>query len=353
MRNKIFIIGNGFDLAHGLKTKYSDFILWYVKEVYDKVSYERHYDDKLIKISRDDYSRRVKLVNISSVKDFFQYIKINKFELSFKYDFFKELINLFSDSNWVDIEYYYYKSILKFYRSLEKGSVDENPRITDLLIRLNECFEILKNNLIKYLKTIEISHEIVNDDINSHFKSNIKKLKLKTDKILILNFNYTNTVDLYVKSNPINGVSIVNIHGTIESVENPIIFGYGDEMDIYYKKIERLNTYEFLKNFKSFGYFRTNNHQRVSSFLYSDSFEVFIMGHSCGLSDRVLLNKIFEHDNCKSIKIFYHDKGNNKNDYFEKTIEISRHFQSKLKGVMRDKVISFKECVPLVKFKVN
>jgi hypothetical protein len=24
--NKLFIIGNGFDLAHGLKTKYNDFI---------------------------------------------------------------------------------------------------------------------------------------------------------------------------------------------------------------------------------------------------------------------------------------------------------------------------------------
>ena len=27
--NRIILIGNGFDLAHGLKTSYADFIDWY------------------------------------------------------------------------------------------------------------------------------------------------------------------------------------------------------------------------------------------------------------------------------------------------------------------------------------
>jgi hypothetical protein len=35
-----------------------------------------------------------------------------------------------------------------------------------------------------------------------------------------------------------------------------------------------------------------------------DSFQVLIMGHSCGLSDRTLLNIVFEHNNCRSIKVF-------------------------------------------------
>ena len=30
--NRIIIVGNGFDLAHGLKTKYEDFINWYWKQ---------------------------------------------------------------------------------------------------------------------------------------------------------------------------------------------------------------------------------------------------------------------------------------------------------------------------------
>ena len=33
--NRIILIGNGFDMAHGLKTSYEDFIKWYwTKRVY-------------------------------------------------------------------------------------------------------------------------------------------------------------------------------------------------------------------------------------------------------------------------------------------------------------------------------
>ncbi|RMZ61332.1 hypothetical protein D1632_00110 [Chryseobacterium nematophagum] len=32
------------------------------------------------------------------------------------------------------------------------------------------------------------------------------------------------------------------------------------------------------------------------------------MAHSCGNTDRTLLNTIFEHENCVSVKIFYHQE---------------------------------------------
>ncbi len=52
-----------------------------------------------------------------------------------------------------------------------------------------------------------------------------------------------------------------------------------------------------------------------------------------------MLNQIFEHQNCKSIKIFYHKKNETINDYTEKTYEISRHFKDK--GIMRKKIVPF------------
>ncbi len=40
--NRLILIGNGFDLAHGLKTSYADFIDWYwtkrVKGFYTTIS---------------------------------------------------------------------------------------------------------------------------------------------------------------------------------------------------------------------------------------------------------------------------------------------------------------------------
>ena len=36
--NRIVLIGNGFDLAHGLKTSYMDFIDWYWEQRVDELS---------------------------------------------------------------------------------------------------------------------------------------------------------------------------------------------------------------------------------------------------------------------------------------------------------------------------
>lgn len=51
-----------------------------------------------------------------------------------------------------------------------------------------------------------------------------------------------------------------------------------------------------------------------------------------------MLKEIFEHDKCKSLKIYYYKWGNelHENDYVEKTYEISRHFTDK--GMMRKKL---------------
>ena len=41
--NRLILIGNGFDLAHGLKTCYKDFILWYIKGRFDKAQQNMEY----------------------------------------------------------------------------------------------------------------------------------------------------------------------------------------------------------------------------------------------------------------------------------------------------------------------
>jgi hypothetical protein len=52
-----------------------------------------------------------------------------------------------------------------------------------------------------------------------------------------------------------------------------------------------------------------------------------------------MLNEIFEHENCRSIKIyFYKDKEGN-NDFTTKTMNISRHFNSN--KLMRQKIVEF------------
>ena len=101
--------------------------------------------------------------------------------------------------------------------------------------------------------------------------------------------------------------------------------------------IEEMNENRFFKHIKSFSYFKQPNYSELLSFLSSGKFQVCIYGHSCGLSDRVMLNEIFEHDNCHSIRVFYY----NKDEYITKTMDISRHFDSN--KLMRQRIINFDE----------
>ena len=160
----------------------------------------------------------------------------------------------------------------------------------------------------------------------------------------MLNFNYTPTADLYLKDE--GDVSVSHIHGELGNDNNPIIFGYGDELDDDYKEISKLNDNDYLKNIKSIRYLETDNYRKLLSLIDSAPFQVYIMGHSCGNSDRTLLNTLFEHKNCISIKPFYHQKDDGTDNYIEIIQNISRNFNSM--QLMRDRVVNKTYCRPIV-----
>jgi hypothetical protein len=223
------------------------------------------------------------------------------------------------------------------------------------MINLNKVFAVIEENLVEYLKSINITWALQNSEIyellTGIVKPDFDQVITKGqpgNSCLFLNFNYTNTLSLYEKEITKNlNNSIINIHGSLLRKDNPIIFGYGDEMDPYYANIENLNNNEFLKHIKSFSYFKTDNYKRFINFVEDSEFIVYILGLSCGISDRILLNSIFENKNCQSIQIFYHHRGENDTDFFEKTQEISRHFKPQNKELMRKLIVPFPDCSPL------
>ena len=52
--NRLIIIGNGFDLAHGLKTSSSDFLLNYLSESLNNFFESGEFSDPLLKIRFSD-----------------------------------------------------------------------------------------------------------------------------------------------------------------------------------------------------------------------------------------------------------------------------------------------------------
>ena len=180
-------------------------------------------------------------------------------------------------------------------------------------------------------------------------RNNKKKKKKST---LCLNFNYTTTINKYLENLKKGEVNIdnIHIHGELLNEKDQINFGFGDEMDDAYKAIENINDNEYLRNFKSFQYLQNNNYDKLLNYIDSDKYQVIILGHSCGLSDRTLLNTIFEHENCRSIKPYYYEIINEESkvigdNYTEIVQNISRHFNKK--KLMREKIVNKTLCKPL------
>lgn len=415
--NRLILVGNGFDLAHGLKTSYKDFIDDFWEDVIFKLdmfkSRDLLFSNEFIEISQDPFPT----VDISNFKELAtnyttlkRFLSSKKIKFYFKNSLFRILSEINANQNWVDIENIYYKELKKF----EFGRIRDYVSVDEL----NEDFEKIKFILVNYFKSINKNitlkklinkhiQSIINlKDIESKYQKDIIKLIIKNTEIqntnfyidssnsiktfiknireqnnleienfvrvqvealgdeildvmdlypinsLILNFNYTSTTFNYIDEfNRINGnksdykISEIHIHGELNNPENPIIFGFGDDVDKKYKEFEDLNDNRYLENFKSIAYLQTDNYKKFLEFIDSEEYQVFIFGHSCGISDRTMLNTIFEHDNCKSIKPFYHKREDGTDNYTEIVQNISRNFNDKKK--YRDRVVNKTYCEPL------
>lgn len=305
-----------------------------------RISPNKHFEDELVSVYRP---YRNPLYDHSSLTDMLLECEKLQITIKYKHYFFEQIVKNFHECKWVDVEYEYYLALLQIYKWNEKQEIIRGDYFNQDIIDLNSCFESIKKKLAEYLSDqVKIKNDCKNnniDDILFEGAFNEKGKRYEIERLFIC-FNYTSTMQLYL-GDTIFKNDIIYIHGELNDIDNPIIFGYGDEMDPHYEKIENLNNNEFLKNIKSFNYFKTVNYQRVVRFVESGDFTVKILGHSCGLSDRILLNTIFEHENCKAIKIYHYEKSPNENDYFEKTQEISRQFKASKKGEMRLKIVPF------------
>lgn len=367
--NRVVLIGNGFDLAHGLKTRYEDFIDWYWDQRVNGFAIERTDTSK-------DLLCTFRHMNGNTWKSYYEYNipqlfspfqKIEgkkvvrsilnnqeKFNVIFT-PFFKSICTSIETKEWVDIENEYYNLLTEY--TLKEYS--ENN-----ITSLNKQLQYIQERLLVYLSLINQQNIVANDKIRDKIyapirstdisieASDIMKKEIENggqrkticpDIIMLLSFNYTKTAHAYLMEDKQN-VVLNYIHGTIGKPET-IIFGYGDELDVEFEKLKNLNDNECLRNVKSIRYLEADKYRKMLEFIESGPFQVCIMGHSCGNSDRTLLNTLFEHKNCVSIKPYYYIKESGTDNYLELVQNISRNFTD-MKS-MRDRVVNKKYCEPL------
>jgi len=275
MRN-LFIIGNGFDLAHGLYTSYNHF-----------------------------YNSIPSLIETEDNLD------TNKFYLILK--------SINAEKKWCDIEYLYFQILLNYnnpkffshykflFESNLESSIYKDPK------ELNKEFNVIKKYLERHLSQQQESFNQINE-----LKELFSLFNERTT--LVLNFNYTNTISKYIEE--CNQIKLINIHGELFNEKNPIIFGYAASDDES-KKLIDYNDNELMRNIKKVNYNLTNNESELKNQLDNspEDFDIFILGHSCGLSDKLILNQIFNHERVNSIQVFYY---NDNEGYLQTAINIDR-----------------------------
>jgi len=431
--NRIILIGNGFDLAHKMKTSYNDFINHYWKNIIAQLqnAASRNVTSKGITFETDEI--RVDeihgpwgvttQIHATNYEDLLTNLKSQNIDLIFKNKFLEILSKKHNEQNWVDIENEYYNLLKESFKKEnctykitelnkdfnqiqklleihlseveEKFFADFGNKIGDHRLKSNIGYKIyspfklkdftetsinkkaeiefqkiqkdlkgLKEDLITISELSDYSQKIISRIGTNATIKEIRKLlisdiatnyfELNPEEILFLNFNYTFTEKIYANHTEFESFDsyknlkkhFIHIHGTTDKYDqNNVIFGFGDEIDEDYKSIENLNNNTYLENIKSIKYLETDNYKRLLEFVNSGDYQIFIFGHSCGISDRTLLNTLFEHKNCSSIKPFYHKKNSETDNYIDIVKNITRNFNSKIN--MRDKVVNKTFCEPL------
>lgn len=328
--NAIIIIGNGFDLAHDMKTSYNDFAEWYKK---------KHIIPKIISsiktMNRDsnffcsDYLEFIKLANTTYnnaseiillraeitkkfhhiddindiVNEMAENTSINKLNMQsvLKNNFLGKLYANSYD-NWFDIENSYF-SELKFRlddQDINKSKNNSHSSVIELNLQFNEIKEALKT----YLITVKIKNS---QKVKDFFEENF----IGKENINIVNFNYTKTINQYFdcfkySTNTYDNNTIyTNVNYIHGDLDKKIIFGYGDDDSEDYKKMKLTGKDEYLENFKTFDYLDSNNYRNLINTIDNlKDYEVYVLGHSLSLTDKTLLYEILSPEKCLNIHLF-------------------------------------------------
>ena len=342
---KILLIGNGFDLAHGLPTSYKDFLDFckMVRELYTYPIIDNEYNQKKLIDWNTDKTIKSKLLECyENRKNCFEdKITTQCKELDELYDCIKEnvWINYFLEreksigENWIDFE----SEISNVVQAIEtlKGYIERDEDVLKIkdtkqqtiiyflkiakkslqdvfnLKRIDGFIEDISIELDKLIRSLEIYIcEFVNEiDI---IKENDDIKTITPD--YVLSFNYSNTYErIYGQSKE---VTYDYIHGKAD-IENNVdtcnlVLGIdeyleddkNDKLEFiafkkFYQRIYKSTDSTYMKWVEQIKKYPEVNHN------------LFIFGHSLDKTDRDILKLLRCNDNVTT-KIYYYRK--NKND---------------------------------------
>lgn len=325
MNNNVLVIGNGFDLAHGLDTSYNDFIKYIKDEKYKKSSGS-------IDVYSDEMENIVE--NNGFIKFFLEYEKEVK--------------------GWVDLEKLMKDVISYFEEFLTKYTEFINPsncffcseRSGEAMFKVFECFEIFNEfytqggynlgsvKLKYYNRTYGLNKKALLDMLKQQLDSLNRSLQLylgylmktenqyidsyskikpiqqikEIDPSYVISFNYTDIYKIY----GIKQEDVFHVHGSID--KNNMVLGFDDDdpknLDfVYFKKY-------FQRIQKLTGYIDEDRFIKYDKGLLLDYPIIHFYGHSMDKTDGDIIQKL-----CSMASGFVIYKYNQE-DYEQKVINL-------------------------------
>ncbi len=320
MKN-VLVIGNGFDIAHGLYTKYIDFYNFCnaIKRVLNDKKDIAIREDIKEELLRSEFMKST--ANIINNKKIVNDDMLEKMINICKNNYWLNCIeerNLSNDPHWCDIEGVIADEISKLSYVAKKY---DGVRVSNFA--LNESNEIINiyQHVMNYASksysfktSVCLFKEKLLSDLNDLtwmleiYLSKFLNRKSKTYKFFetlnidyIINFNYTDTYNkLYKKNIPTHF-----IHGKIRNNDKDamnMVFGIGDSIN------EDDNNYEFIefqKYYQRIIYKTGNDYAKWLD--NNEIMNIFIFGHSVNEVDGDIIKRLITRK-YTNIYIYYYDQ---------------------------------------------
>lgn len=346
----LLIVGNGFDLYHGLPTRYTDFLKFisYWSIFWDNYNGE----DKAqvctpfrVKLSEQNEIIEESMRDFASHQGYYKYehlefINSHIDNLWIQYFLKKQL----SSVNWIDFEGEIY-NVLKLVEEYYSEFIPEMRKRNDAPIKyipgdMSTVINIFKKNCpeeyIDFTQGIISRSDTEKDKLKNNKEMLLSTMKRELDDLIkcldyylldfvsnikveqyseqikelsyinLLNFNYTYTYASVYGKNSLREHH--RIHG--DCLEEDMVLGIPDEsfpstldyiyFQKYFQRIQK-RTGNYYKSWI------TEPNAREKS-LEDVPINVFIMGHSLADSDKGILKEIFMNDFVCKITIFYHSQ---------------------------------------------
>lgn len=343
MGKTVLILGNGFDLAHGLPTRYSDFLKFCdtICEIKNSIAQEgvyklEYYDMITRKINKRNFLTEFMFKYYETLiykeknfqkygnKNFLDDIEYNQIDYVIKniyhwvndniwYKYLNELFNKekTKGEKWIDFESeisFIIETIDKYVKNISHNwyvTNDINSDVIDFPSKFTIFRSIVDVSFNKRPGTVKNIRKRLYNDLNSIISAletyllefaekfiKPKKIDLidKIEPDCIINFNYTHTYqNIYG-----NCEDVFHIHGELNHEPNNMVLGINE----YWPKKERNKNTNFTV-FKKFAQriqkdVGIENYKWFDEILYdykkrSEFAKVFIFGHSLDVTDKDIL----------------------------------------------------------------